>query len=198
VSIRSMIRSLRSPSPSIAAGALVAAGLVAGIVAVPSFNYVIHETSSDAFCLTCHANDVGLELAGTIHHDNPLGFHVTCEQCHLPQEYVPKLIKKARSGVKDVYHTLLGTIDTPEKFEAHRMTMARTTWAEMRADDSRACRHCHDPNAWDLAAQTEKARRFHAGALSRGKTCIDCHKGLAHELPEGIGEDYQIEGMDLQ
>ena len=197
MSIRSMIEAIRSPSSKYALGTVVGGGLLLGVVGVPTFDYVIHATSSDAFCNTCHAADVALEVIGTVHHDNPLGFHVTCADCHIPKEYVPKLIKKTTSGVKDVYHTMLGTISTPEKFEAHRMHMATVTWAEMNANDSQACRNCHDQTRWDLAAQSDKARQFHAGALAKGKTCIDCHKGIAHKLPEGIGEDHQVEGLDF-
>jgi cytochrome c-type protein NapC len=179
-------------------GTLLGAGLVLGVIGVPSFNFVIHETSSDAFCMTCHADDVGREQRGRIHYDNAIGFRATCADCHLPREYFPKLIAKARSGVNDVYHQLfLGTISTPQKFEAHRMEMATRVWAQMNENDSRNCRYCHVESEWDLSRQSERARDFHQGALSNGKTCIDCHKGLAHELPKGIQEDELIEGIDF-
>jgi nitrate/TMAO reductase-like tetraheme cytochrome c subunit len=77
------------------------------------------------------------------------------------------------------------------------MHMATVTWAEMNANDSQACRNCHDQSKWDLAKQSEKASQFHSGALAKGKTCIDCHKGIAHKLPRGITEDHQVEGMDF-
>jgi hypothetical protein len=75
--------------------------------------------------------------------------------------------------------------------------LAVGTWEEMNEDDSRNCRHCHDQSRWDLAAQREKSRRFHGPALANGKTCIDCHKGIAHNLPEEISQDYQVEGIDF-
>jgi nitrate/TMAO reductase-like tetraheme cytochrome c subunit len=100
-------------------------------------------------------------------------------------------------AIGEVYHHFKGTIDTPEKYDAYRMTMASKTWAEMNASDSRECRYCHDESRWDLALQSEKARQYHSGALAKGKTCIDCHKGLAHKLPPGIREDAQIEGIDF-
>ena len=77
------------------------------------------------------------------------------------------------------------------------MWMASKTWAFMNASDSRECRNCHDQSAWDLELQTEKAQEYHVGPLSNGKTCIDCHKGIAHKLPAGIVEDAQIEGIDF-
>ena len=68
----------------------------------------------------------------------------------------------------------------------------------MIATDSRECRHCHDASSWDMNIQSEKARRFHGPALSSGKTCIDCYKGLAHKLPAGLREDAQLDEMDFE
>ncbi|NIU03669.1 MAG: Denitrification system component NirT [Gammaproteobacteria bacterium] len=196
MSIRTLFAKLKRPSSTYSLGALVITGIAIGVAGVPTFTYVIDETSTDAFCLTCHDQDIGLEMAGRVHYDNATGVRASCSDCHLPHAFWPKVMTKTKSGVKDVYHTMLGTISTPEKFEARRMHMAMTTWAAMNANDSRECRHCHDEDAWVLERQSEKARRYHGPALSRGKTCIDCHKGLAHELPQGIGEDHQIEGLD--
>ena len=44
---------------------------------------------------------------------------------------------------------------------------------------------------------TKAVRAFHTLPLEKGKTCIDCHKGLAHTLPPGIEPDEQLPGMDL-
>ncbi len=84
MSIRSMIEAIRSPSSKYALGTLVGGGLLLGVVGVPTFDYVVHATSSDAFCNTCHADDIALEVIGTVHHDNPLGFHVTCVGTGMP------------------------------------------------------------------------------------------------------------------
>ena len=67
----------------------------------------------------------------------------------------------------------------------------------MNESDSRECRYCHNTERWDLTVQSEKAQRYHAPALSNEKTCIDCHKGLAHKLPPGLREDSQLEGIDF-
>ena len=182
--IRSLIQTLRRPSARYSLGMLIAAGFVVGVIAVPSFTYAVYETSTDKFCLTCHSGDIGLEMAGTAHYENATGFRAGCADCHLPKAFWPKVIYKTKAGVKDVYHTMLGTIDTYEKFEAHRMTMATRTWAAMNANDSRECRYCHDEARWDVTLQTEKARDYHSPALAKGKTCIDCHAGLTHTPPE--------------
>jgi cytochrome c-type protein NapC len=197
MSIRGLIQALQRPSAKYSLGALIVVGVVVGAVAVPSFLFVIAETSTDEFCLGCHADNIGLEMAGRPHYDNPTGLRVSCYECHLPRAFVPKVIAKTKTGIKDIYSTMLGTIDTPEKFEAHRMAMATSTWEHMNENDSRECRYCHDQTKWVLSKQSEKAQEYHAPALANGKTCIDCHKGIAHELPQGIVEDEQIEGMDF-
>jgi cytochrome c-type protein NapC len=187
---------ITTPSARYSLGILVFGGAIFGAVGFSSFEYVIYETSSDEFCLTCHAQDIGLEIPGTVHDDSRTGIAVGCADCHLPHSFWPKVVAKTKAGIKDVYHTALGTIDTIEKFEAHRMHMATATWKAMNENDSRECRYCHDQDKWSLAKQVEKAREYHGPALTNGKTCIDCHKGIAHKLPEGIVPDEQIEGMD--
>jgi len=185
-----------TPSARYSLGALVLGGAIVGAVGFSGFEYAIHETSSDEFCLVCHAQDMGLEMPGTVHESNSVGLQATCADCHLPHSFWPKVVAKTKAGVKDTYHHILGTIDTLEKFEAHRMHMATIVWEDMNGNDSRECRYCHDQSKWDLAKQAEKAREYHGPALANGKTCIDCHKGIAHKLPEGIVPDEQLPGID--
>ena len=167
-----------------------------GVVGVLAFDFSMAATNTDEFCVSCHElrDNALAEFVGTPHHTNSTGKVATCADCHVPQEFVPKMIRKVRA-VGEIYHHLLGTIDTPEKYDEHRMWMASKTWAFMKSRDSRNCRNCHDEASWDLSLQSEKAREYHSGALSRGKTCISCHKGLAHKLPPGIRPDDTIEGV---
>ena len=54
----------------------------------------------------------------------------------------------------------------------------------MKANDSLECRNCHSSVAMDLTRQTQRAADTHTRYLLSGKaTCIDCHKGIAHESP---------------
>ena len=43
----------------------------------------------------------------------------------------------------------------------------------------------------DAAIQESRAAKRHRDAIDQGKTCIDCHKGIAHELPAGAFEAEQ-------
>jgi cytochrome c-type protein NapC len=87
-------------------------------------------------------------------------------------------------AAKDVWYEITGSIDTPEKFEAHRWAMANHIWEKMRANDSRECRVCHSLASMDLENQSKSAARKHAKAEKAGKTCIDCHRGLVHKEPD--------------
>jgi cytochrome c-type protein NapC len=50
------------------------------------------------------------------------------------------------------------------------------------------CRNCHSSAAMDFTKQTRRAAEIHGKYLVPGeKTCIDCHKGIAHELPDMTG-----------
>ena len=103
--------------------------------------------------------------------------------CHMTLG--PKLVAKLRAA-KDVWHEIMGTIDDEEKFEAHRWQMANAVWDRMKATDSRECQSCHMAEAMDLREQDRSARKKHRRLLEENseKTCIDCHKGVAHEVPK--------------
>jgi cytochrome c-type protein NapC len=40
-------------------------------------------------------------------------------------------------------------------------------------------------SSMDLAKQVRPAQRMHRAAAEKGQTCIDCHQGIAHNLPKG-------------
>jgi cytochrome c-type protein NapC len=173
------------------------AGIVIGALGVIGFDSSMEATNSDEFCLSCHelADNAGKEYVGTLHHSNSTGRQVTCADCHVPNEFVPKIVRKLR-GVGGIYHHFMGTIDTPERYDEQRMWMASKTWEFMDARDSRECRNCHDTDDWNRELQSGKAREYHVGPLAKGETCIDCHKGLAHKLPPSIREDEQFVGIE--
>ena len=158
-------------------------GVVLGVLFSATFAVSLEATSSNAFCANaCHSMSTPYEeYRQSPHFDNRLGIRATCADCHIPKEFVPKLYRKTTAGARDVYHTILGTIDTQEKYEARRWEMAQGVWERMRANDSQNCRNCHDPDRWNLEEQGRFAQRQHA---DRGEeTCIDCHTGVAHKEP---------------
>jgi len=155
-----------------------------GIAFSGLFSSGLEATNELEFCTSCHSMQVNLrEYKETIHFKNPSGVRAICSDCHVPKQFIPKMIAKVMAA-KDVYHEILGTIDTQEKYERHRWEMASRVWARMKASDSRECRNCHAFDQMDLSGQERIARKRHAKAVDQGKTCIDCHKGIAHEEPD--------------
>jgi cytochrome c-type protein NapC len=58
----------------------------------------------------------------------------------------------------------------------------------MKANNSLECRNCHEFEYMDFTRQSKRAADKHSTVLESGeKTCIDCHKGIAHKLPDMAG-----------
>ena len=157
----------------------------AGIVFAGLFNVGLEYTNRTEFCTSCHSMKTNLaELEEKVHWKSRSGVHAGCADCHVPKDFKEKMIAKVMAA-KDVYHEIMGTIDTPEKYEARRLDMAQRVWAKMKASDSRECKSCHGFAHMDFSEQDRFARKKHENAPDRGQTCIDCHKGIGHKLPEG-------------
>jgi len=123
------------------------------------------------------------ELKNTIHYTNRSGVRAKCSDCHVPHEWTVKMARKIQAS-KEVWGKIFGTIDTPEKFQAMRLELARHEWARFKANDSLECRNCHNYEYMDFTRQSLRAQQMHSTYLaSKEKTCIDCHKGIAHRLP---------------
>lgn len=163
----------------------VAVLFLGGIVAWGAFNTAMEATNTLPFCITCHEmrSTVYEEYRHTIHSSNPSGVQATCPDCHVPKDWTAKLIRKIRAS-KELFHWAAGTINTREKFEAKRPELAARVWAAMKASDSQECRNCHNFTAMDTKGQARFAGRLHEQAKAAGQTCIDCHKGISHRLPQ--------------
>ena len=178
-------RALWRPSVQYTMGALLVAGFVAGIIFWGGFNTAMEMTNTETFCISCHEmrDNVFQEYKNTIHYSNRTGVRATCPDCHVPKDWTHMVIRKIQA-TNELYHKVLGSINTPEKFEAKRLELARHVWDAMKKTDSRECRNCHNYDYMDFAEQGRRAVAQHSVGLEQGKTCIDCHKGIAHQLPD--------------
>ncbi|MDO8989956.1 MAG: NapC/NirT family cytochrome c [Sideroxyarcus sp.] len=183
---------LRRPSAHYSLLALLGAGFAAGIIFWGGFNTAMEATNKLEFCISCHEmrDTVYEEYKLSVHYSNRTGVRAVCSDCHVPKDWVHKMKRKIQAS-GELWGKLTGTIDTKEKFEAKRLELARHEWARMRASDSRECRNCHSYEGMNTEEQDPSAKIKHAQAAKpdSGKTCIDCHKGITHELPEGAGEE---------
>jgi cytochrome c-type protein NapC len=163
-------------------------GVFAAMSLVVGGAYGLAVTSTEEFCIGCHEmkNNVYAEFKGTVHDTNRSGVRAICTNCHVPHEPVPLIQRKMRATFEVIGHWR-GTIDTKEKFEAHRSMLAERVWTRMLETDSLECRNCHVAEKMDQAKQTEKAQARHAKGKAEGWTCIECHYGIAHTEPDGSG-----------
>ena len=174
--------------------------LLLGMAAPVAFNEAVHASNTEAFCATtCH------EMRDFIypefrehgeHASTRTGVHATCPDCHVPRAFGPKMLRKMQATKKELWAWAIGRIDTREEFDARRADLARDVWAGMKATDSRECRGCHDVERMDYAQQDRYAARRHKRGFEQGQTCIDCHRGVAHVLPEGLEETEEAEGEE--
>lgn len=187
--LKSIWRTLRKPSVHFSLGFLVIGGFVAGIIFWGGFNTALEITNTEAFCISCHEmkNNVYEELRSTIHFSNRSGVRATCPDCHVPHKWTDKIARKMQAS-KEVWGKIFGTISTREKFEDKRRELAEHEWKRLKANDSLECRNCHNFDYMDYSLQGPRAANMHSTALANGeKTCIDCHKGIAHHLPDMEG-----------
>ena len=176
------------PSARFALVTLVIFGGVLGVLFWGGFNWALEETDSLTFCISCHEmrDTVYQEYKQTIHYQNQFGVRAACPDCHVPHPW-PLLIRRKIQASNELWHKLLGTIDTPAKFEQHRLELAEHVWATMKASNSRECRNCHTEDAMDIHKMSDAAQKVMMPGLKAGLTCIDCHQGIAHHLPKMAG-----------
>ncbi|KNC93869.1 NapC/NirT family cytochrome c [Trabulsiella odontotermitis] len=174
-------------------------GIVLGALVSLAAQWTLHKTSSTEFCLSCHTMQAPYEeYTGSVHFQNQKGIRAECADCHIPQGGMDYLITKFLAS-KDIYHQFITKkIDTPEKFEEHRLEMAQTVWAQLKANDSATCRSCHSMDAMDLSAQSPEAQKMHEMGIKEKQTCIDCHKGVAHFPPEIKMDDTAVKALQTQ
>jgi len=183
-------RSLRQPSAKYSLLSLLLIGFFFGIFFWGGFNTAMEATNTLEFCTTCHEmrDTVFQEYKETVHYSNRSGVRAICSDCHVPKDWVHKMIRKSKASF-EVWGKLTGSIDTKEKFEAKRMTLATHEWDRMKESGSRECRNCHNFDAMSGDVQKQTVFKKHMKAKAEGNTCIDCHKGIAHHLPKEFKED---------
>lgn len=177
---------------------LLTIGVAIGIIFWGGFNTAMEATNTETFCISCHEMEVNVyqEYTDTIHYSNRTGVRATCPDCHVPKEWTHKMVRKIQAS-KELYHHFLGSINTPEKFEAERFRLAGNVWRQMKKTDSRECRNCHEFESMNYTKQEHRSSQAHQQAEDAGLTCIDCHKGIAHSLPMQYDPEQDAPGKSV-
>ena len=181
--------------PLIGLGAASLFGL--GILFWGGFNTAMEATNTLGFCVSCHEMEstVFQEYKATIHYQNRTGVRAICSDCHVPKSWVHKFVRKIKA-TRELYHKAMGSINTKEKFEAKRLTLAKNVWSTMKETDSRECRNCHTIASMSPEFQRPRARKQHLAAMEVGQTCIDCHKGIAHKDVRNLLSEEELEDLE--
>ena len=168
--------------------ALLFCGILIALSGVAIGTKTLDYFSTNEFCVSCHTMQQNFEeYKQSIHYKNPAGVRADCADCHQPKDFVGKIWRKI-GATKDLYHHFItGKIDTPEKFEANRLEMAQSVWKRMEDENYKTCTTCHAYDAMDHAKQSTQASVEMKQASKNNLACIECHKGIAHELPNMAG-----------
>lgn len=192
-------RKLTRPSARWSVLALLGIGCIIGLALIIVPHTGIKITSNTEFCVSCHAmQPVYQEYQQSIHFKNASGVRAECRDCHIPPD-VPGMLWRKLEAANDLYQNFIAhSIDTPEKFEAKRAELAKREWKRMKDNNSVGCRSCHNYEAMEHSKQHPEAAKQMSIAAKDNQSCVDCHKGIAHQLPDmSSGFRKQFEDMRL-
>ena len=193
-------RKLTRPSAKWSVLALLGSGCILGLAIIIVPHAGIKLTSNTEFCVSCHAmQPVYQEYKQSVHFKNASGVRAECRDCHIPPD-VPGMLWRKLEAANDLYQNFIAhSIDTPEKFEAKRAELAKREWKRMKDNNSVGCRSCHNYEAMEHSKQHPEAAKQMSIAAKDNQSCVDCHKGIAHQLPDmSSGFRKQFEDMRLQ
>jgi cytochrome c-type protein NapC len=190
-SLLSRLREFLFRPSTLSLTSVVAIGMLSGLIFWGGFNTGMEATNSLAFCTSCHEmrDTVFQEYKETIHYKNRSGVRAACPDCHVPKDWMHKFVRKVQASNELYAKFVTASVDTPEKFENKRMEMATRVWDSMKDNDSRECRNCHSWEAMNPQKQGSRGRKKMEIGQKEGKTCIECHKGIAHLLPKEYKEE---------
>lgn len=144
-------------------------------------------------CLACHKDDVAAHWQGGTHDKQQLTC-VTCHDAHTlhdpvlgsagDQQQVCTLCHKPQKAGIHALHERLS--DNPACTQCHNPHAIAKPQPMLVKSRSAGCRSCHDLVAMsDDSTVSDKAKSYHRTMVNKERTCVDCHKGVAH-----VGSDY--------
>ena len=178
-------KTLNKPAKYLTLGSISLTAFVMGILFWGGFNTALEATNTEEFCISCHSMESKpyQELQQTVHWSNHAGVRATCPDCHVPHDWSRKIARKMEAS-SDVWGWIFNTVNTSEKFEDKRLEMASREWARFDRDDSLACKNCHEYDSMKWDDMSTLAQKQMKRAAEKDQSCVDCHKGIAHKLPD--------------
>ncbi len=158
-------------------------GVIIAIFILTASNTVIHYTSTDEYCMSCHVHphaEQSWKLSP--HHDNSGGVIVHCVECHLPVEGDGYLFAKAKHGLTDLYGYMFKDTADFNWDEKSKLEHAKGFVYQS------SCVECHE-NLFPTTLTTEGADA-HLNYLNSEEEilCINCHLDVGHYDPNASHE----------
>ena len=186
----------------VVAGVSVLVGLGLAATYMTALDY----TSSLSFCAhTCHEMEstVYVEYMHSKHYKNEQGVVVVCAQCHVPHDNWPAVLgRKALASLELWTHFVVFAGEGPDgvkkAFTARRFDLAKRVWAGFKADNAAECKACHKYSNMVLTEQRPSIRAQHTDAMKTDENCLDCHKGLTHNIPADPNAKAAPASFDIQ
>jgi len=165
---------------------VAAVSVVIGLGIAATYLTVVDKTDTMTFCAdACHEMHATVyqEYTHTAHFKNAHGVVVTCADCHIPRNnWLATMTTKMTSGTGDLWHHIVDGDYDLKRFNAKRPRLEKETLAFFAATNARTCKSCHVYANMVLADQNPAARAMHATAIKSDANCLDCHKGIAHNM----------------
>lgn len=146
----------------------------------------------DLPCLACHEPQTRGDWQHSLHMLNSL----TCVTCHDIHAEVDRVLFEERQAevctgchedLKKGLHGLEGAPQSdPPCSVCHDPHNHETAQPRMQGNESAGCRHCHDlEEMTDDPLVSTRARDYHQAMQEPGRTCLECHQGIAHPSDDG-------------
>ena len=89
---------------------------IVGIIFWGGFNTAMEATNTEDFCISCHEmkNNVYVEYQDTVHYNNRTGVRATCPDCHVPKQWVHKMVRKIQA-TNELLPQVHGHASTPRR-----------------------------------------------------------------------------------
>lgn len=142
-------------------------------------------SEQNAVCESCHQQNAVKGWQQGVHHRENLTC-VTCHDLHTDDEVLidaqaqvcTVCHKPQKSGVHHMADTLPSHPPCAQCHDPHRNPAPQVT---LLANRSEGCRSCHDLQAMQADAKvSDAAKTYHKAMARTDRTCIDCHRQVAH------------------
>jgi len=154
-------------------------GLIIGVLLILGGGKVIHTTSTNDYCVSCHIHPMAdASWKKSVHYETRSGYRIGCVECHLPPKGDGYLWAKGTTGLRDLWSKWTRDSASFNWEDRRRLEVAREYVYES------SCIECHE-NLFP-AELTKKGEDAHLYYTRTKKTddlhCINCHLNAGHYI----------------